>query len=83
LREAQDGMLSNLESLNDLDKTMMHYYGETLSMAAEELANYVDHMEHLTEVLDHYQSLMEIMGKSTDYETMGLVLEGKAKALSD
>lgn len=83
LREAQDGMLSNLESLNDLDKTMMHYYGETLSMAAEELANYVDHMEHLTEVLDHYQSLMEIMGKSTNYETMGLVLEGKAKALSD
>ena len=83
LREAQDGMLSNLESLNDLDKTMMHYYGETLSMAAEELSNYVDHMEHLTEVLDHYQSLMEIMGKSTDYETMGLVLEGKAKALSD
>lgn len=83
LREARDEMLSNLESLNDLDETMMHYYGETLSMAAEELANYVDHMEHLTEVLDHYQSLMEIMGKSTDYETMGLVLEGKAKALSD
>ena len=83
LREAQDEMLSNLESLNDLDETMMHYYGETLSMAAEELAKYTDHMEHLTEVLDHYQSLMEIMGKSTDYEAMGLVLEGKAKALGD
>ena len=83
LREARDEMLSNLESLNDLDETMIHYYGETLSMAAEELAKYTDHMEHLTKVLDHYQSLMEIMGKSTDYEAMGLVLEGKAKALGD
>lgn len=83
MREAQDGMLSNLESLNELDKTMMHYYGETLAMAADEIAKYTDHMEHLTEVLDHYQSLMEIMGKSTDYEAMGIVLEGKAKALGD
>lgn len=83
MREAQDGMLSNLESLNELDETMMHYYGETLAMAADEIAKYTDHMEHLTEVLDHYQSLMEIMGKSTDYEAMGIVLEGKAKALGD
>lgn len=83
LREIQDGMISNLESLNELDKTMMHYYGDTLDMAAEEIAKYTDRMEHQTEVLDHYQSLMEIIGKSTNYKAMGIVLEGKAKALGN
>jgi hypothetical protein len=83
LREAQDGILSNLESLNDLDETMMHYYGDTLDMAMDEISKYIDHMDHLTEVLDHYQSLMEVLGKETDYETMGIILEGKAKTLED
>jgi hypothetical protein len=83
LREIQNGMISNLESLNELDKTMMHYYGDTLDMAAEEIAKYTDRMEHQTEVLDHYQSLMEIMGKSTNYKAMGIVLEGKAKTLGN
>ena len=83
MREAQDGILSNLRSLNELDSAMMRYYGETLAAAGEEIAKYVDQMDHLTTVLDHYQSLMEIMGKSTDYESIGVILEGKVKVLSD
>jgi hypothetical protein len=62
---------------------MMHYYGDTLDMAMDEISKYIDHMDHLTEVLDHYQSLMEVLGKETDYETMGIILEGKAKTLED
>lgn len=83
MREARGGILSNLESLNDLDSSMMHYYGETLAAAGEEIAKYVDQMSHLTTVLDHYQSLMGIMGKSTDYESIGVILEGKVQVLSD
>jgi hypothetical protein len=33
---------------------MMHYYGETLSAAAEELDKITDRMEHQAEILDHY-----------------------------
>jgi hypothetical protein len=62
---------------------MMEYYGNTLDMAVEEIAKYTDRMDHQTAVLDHYSSLLEIMGKSNDYKTMGKVLEGKAKTLSD
>ena len=83
LREVQEGTLNNLQALNDLDKSMMEYYGNTLAMAGEEIAKYTDRMEHQTSVLDHYQSLMETMGKSTDYKTMGKVLEGKAKTIGD
>lgn len=83
LREAQDGIISTLSSLNELDKTMMEYYGDTLNMAIDEVAKYTDHMDHLNETLEHYQSLMDIMGKSADYKTIGAILEARAKVLGD
>jgi hypothetical protein len=33
---------------------MMHYYGDTLEMAQEEIDKTVAHMEHQTSVLEHY-----------------------------
>lgn len=83
LQDTQDGIISNLESLNDLDSAMVEYYGDTLNMAIEEIAKYTDQMDHLVGVLDHYQSLMEIMGKENNYAAMGVVLEGRAKLLED
>ena len=83
LKEAKSGIIENLQSLQELDKSMMEYYGNTLDMAAEEIAKYTDRMDHQTAVLDHYSSLLEIMGKSNDYKTMGKVLEGKAKTIGD
>jgi len=40
-------------------------------------------MEHQTEVLEHYQSLMEILGKETDYNGLGIILEGQAKTIEN
>jgi hypothetical protein len=37
-------------------------------------------MEQHVEVLEHYSNIMDIIGKSTDYEAMGVILEGQAKA---
>lgn len=83
LREAQDGIISTLSSLDELDKAMMEYYGNTLNMAIDEVAKYADHMDHLNEILEHYQSLMDIMGKSADYKTIGAILEARAQVLGD
>jgi hypothetical protein len=62
---------------------MMHFYEDSLAAGAEELADYTDHMEHLTGVFDHYLNLMDILGKSKDYEAMGDFLEGRAETLED
>ena len=83
LQDVQDNIISNLESLNDLDDAMMEYYGNTLDMAIEEIAKYTDQMDHLVSILDHYQSLMEIMGKENNYAAIGVILEGRAKLLED
>jgi TnpA family transposase len=55
---------------------MLDYYGNTLSMASEELAKYTERMENSTAVLEHYKSIMDILGQSTDYEALGIILEG-------
>jgi hypothetical protein len=66
--------MENLSSLNELDKTMLHYYGDTLSAANEELSKYTDHLESLTGVLDHYKTILELVGKKTNYDFLGTVL---------
>ena len=83
LEEVRSGIRDNLSSLVELDKTMMEYYGETISMAQEELEKYTEQMEHQTEVLEHYHSLMETLGKETDYNALGIILEGQAKTIEN
>lgn len=83
LKNARDAIYEQLEALNELDKQMLHYYEDTLSAAADELADYTDHMEHLTSVLEHYQNLLSIIGKSKDYEAMGNFLQGQADTIRD
>ena len=83
LKEVRDGYYSNLESLIDLDKQMLHYYEDTLSEAKSELDDFTDHMEHLTGVFDHYLNLLDILGRSKDFEAMNDFLSGKAETLRD
>ena len=78
LREVSDGIYENLEALNDLDKTMMEYYGNTLAAANEELDKFIERMSHSAGILEHYSSIMDLLGKSSDYKTMGVILEGQA-----
>ena len=83
IKEVRDGIYEQLEALIELDDQMMHYYEDTLSAANEELSKYTDHMEHLTGVFDHYLNLMDILGKSKDYDAIGNFLGGKADTIKD
>lgn len=80
LRDAKQSILDNLSSLNELDKQMLNYYGDTLAMAGEELVKYTSRMEHQSSVLEHYQSILELTGKKTNYKALGAVLESQAEA---
>ena len=57
---------------------MMEYYGETLAMASDEIAKYTDQMDHAASVLDHYSSIMSLLGKDKDYKAMEVILKGQA-----
>ena len=83
LKTVRDGMYENLENIQELDKTMMNYYGNTLDAAGEEIAKYTDQMEHQVSVLDHYKNVMDIMGQSNDFGKMGKILEGQSKVMKN
>lgn len=83
LGEIRDKYYENVEALMELDNTMMEYYSNTIDMANEELSKYSDQIEHQTSVLDHYNSLIGLMGKSNDYKMIGKVLEGQVKTTKD
>lgn len=83
LKDIRSNVYDNLNAINDLDKTMFEYYSETIAAGAEELTKYTDIMAHQTSVLEHYASVMDILGKTQDYKRMGVILESQAKAISD
>ena len=83
LEEIRAGLLDNLSSLNELDKAMLNYYGDTLSMVTEEIDKYSAKMEHQTSILEHYSNMMDILGKSKDYDSMGKILQGQVDTLKN
>ncbi len=83
MKEVRSGMLENLQAIQELDNAMMNYYEETLAAGQEELDKYTSKMEHQTAVLEHYMSIMEILGKSQDYESLGVILEAQAKSIGN
>ena len=83
LENSKDAIYDQLNALLDLDKQMREYYGNTLDEADDELGKHTDHLENLTKVFDHYINLLDIFGKSKDYDTMGDFLEGQAHGLKN
>ena len=83
LEEIRAGLLDNLQAIQDLDKEMLEYYGNTLKMAGEEIDKYTERMEHQTSILEHYGNMMEILGKEMDYEAMGEILQGQVDTIEN
>lgn len=83
LENSKDAIYDQLNALLDLDKQMREYYGNTLDEADDELGKHTDHLANLTKVFDHYINLLDIFGKSKDYDTMGDFLEGQAHGLKN
>ena len=83
LEESKDAIYEQLNALLDLDKQMKEYYGNTLDEADTELEDHTDHLNHLSKVFDHYVNLMDIFGKSKDYDAMGNFLQGQADVIKN
>ena len=83
LKDQYSSTMDNLQALQEYDAMMKEYYGNTLEMAKEELAEYMEQFDQMNSVLDHYQNILELIGKEQDYDKMGAILEGQAKIAND
>jgi hypothetical protein len=62
---------------------MINYYENTLSQAGEEINKYTGKIEKMSSTLDHYQSLLTLMGKEKDLIKMNAILTGIADIAGD
>ena len=83
LNQIQQGAMNAAAALYELDQQMIEYYGNALNMAREEIDIYTDRMEHCTSVLEHYLSLLELMGQQQDYRSRGVILAGRVETLAN
>ena len=83
IEEATQAIYDNLTSIQELDNEMMSFYENTLAAAQEKIGEFTENMEHLTSVFDHYLSLMDLLGRSKDYDAMDNFLQGKADTIAD
>ena len=83
MQKSYDAILDNLSALNDLDKEMMHYYENTLTAAQEEINHYVDSLEHLTSVLEHYKNIVELIDGKYNFDAIDAILRGQTQTIEN
>ena len=79
LQQLQSNLYTELGNVKALDDAMKTYYSDTLAAANEELSKHTEKMERHVMVLDHYSTLMDLLGYSKDFEKMGTVLKGQVE----
>ena len=83
LEDTRDGLIEQLQSLKELDNQMLHYYGDTLEKAKEELSGYTNSLDAAADKLKHFKKVQELSGNGTDYETTLAIIEGQKKVAQD
>jgi len=63
LTNINDATLEQLSSIQEVDKTMTSYYGDTLAAAVDELTEYTDLMDRGISVLEHYSTMLKLLGQ--------------------
>ena len=81
LDKIKDGLMTTAQAMQELDQQTIEYYGNTLTAAQEEIDKYVESMDHLSSVLGHYQTILDLStlekGSEEYFKNMDTVLEGQ------
>lgn len=83
LETTKDGILAQLDAIIDIKGTMEDYYSNTLSKLKEKYDELRSSMAQCTEVLEHFKTILELSGRSTDYASIDAILQGEAQAAED
>lgn len=83
MKDVDDGLLDNMNSLIDLDREMLEYYENTLGKAEDKLSDFTDQLEHQMAILEHYENVLSLINKEQDYQMIGSVLQGQFQVAQD
>lgn len=79
IETVRDGIYEQLNALTEYDKQMKEFYGDTLQKAQDEIGKYTDQMESLTDTLEHYKNLVELINGEYDFENIGIIIDGQTE----
>ena len=79
----RESLMSSTQALEEQKQALQDYYGNVMSMALEEIGLYTAEMEQLNSVLDHYSSILDLIGKKQDYASKNNILRSKASNLQN
>lgn len=79
LQKVFEDALETAEELADHDAEMLEYYADTLDMAQEKIETFTDQINRLSTSLEHYNSVMELLGKNRDYEKINKINDALVK----
>lgn len=65
LKALQDQSLENQQAIDELSDAMANYYGTILKNAEQEIGNFTSQMDHLNSTLEHYKTLLDLIGESS------------------
>lgn len=79
LKDLNSKIYSELGNLQELENTMTSAIADAYAAADETLAKYTDTMSHHISVLDHFMTLMDLLGESKNYDAMKAIAEGQVE----
>lgn len=77
--DLRDGALDTAEAIKELDEQMLEYYSDTLSMVSEEISKYTNGIDSVSSSLEHYLSIMDLLGKSKEYDQINEINNALSK----
>ena len=80
IKDAQDGLYQCIDELLEINEEMREYYKNVLSKVKEEMSRITDEMDHQLNTFTHLTNVLSLLGRETDYEALGVILNGQLKA---
>lgn len=83
LGEIQDKAMDNVDALYEMNSQMKEYYADVIDEGISKIQEMTDHFDHLTSKLQHYSSILSLMGHEQNYELQNNLLQGQIDVLND
>ena len=83
LGKIQDMAMDNVDALYEMNSQMREYYADVIDEGISKIQEMTDHFDHLTSKLQHYSSILSLMGHEQNYDLQNNLLQGQIDVLND
>ena len=83
LGKIQDMAMDNVDALYEMNSQMREYYADVIDEGISKIQEMTDHFEHLTSKLQHYSSILGLMGHEQNYDLQNNLLQSQIDVLND